>query len=363
MSHLNPRIFFIRLFLLNTKNPYISLQKNIRFLFISMLFLFTACQLKPTQVRQDYQPNLSVPKKSSAENSEVAATAAMTLAEKQWITVIQSSKEFQPAQINEKTVILDARSAFEYQTSHVRGSFHLRWEDFTITTDKYKGVLVEDLYFHTRRLARMGISNQSFVVIIGNGLKGDGSEGRLAWTLKQLGIQNIQILTLNSVRLPMSAMSTDLRNEVSSWKPADFISIKNEKDLVDLVKHNLEESAKWLVLDVRNEKDYLAKTKQNIELDLKWQRWCPQCEVINIPWKEFYNLNGSCKSETLQHLALIQQNYQKNNLNKQIKIIVSSEQGLESGIAAFCLQAVTKEKQWVYWDVYMLEGGFKSLMQ
>jgi 3-mercaptopyruvate sulfurtransferase SseA len=352
-------LFSIQHFLEKKRLLPVQKKSKIRIIvnLVMVLFILSACQLKPTQVRQDYQPNLSSEKKDNLEISPETTSAEIN----HWNSVIQNIEQFKAPQITEKTLILDARTPFEFSISHVRGSINLRWDDFTIPEEKFKGVLVDDLYFHSRRFARMGISNKSQVVIIGNGAKGDGSDGRLAWTLKQMGIDSIQILTLDSVRLPMSAVPTDLKAEVPSWKPKEFISLKNEKSFLELRQSKNAEKAKWLVLDVRTEKEYLAKSKQNMELDLHWQRRCSDCEVINIPWKEFYNLNGSCNSNTLQHLALIQNKFQQNNLDKKIYIVVSSETGVPSGIAAFCLQAVPKEKNWIYWDVFMFEGGTKSL--
>jgi 3-mercaptopyruvate sulfurtransferase SseA len=234
--------------------------------FLSIGLTMSACQLtpvhkiKPTSVREDFQP---VTPGSSGGTPVGTAALASTASD---------------IPITEQTVLLDARSAFEYSTSHVRGSYHLRWEDFTQKDDKYKGLLVEDLFFHTRRLARMGIGPNTPVVIFGAGPTGDASEGRLAWTLKYLGVADVQIMAIGSTRLPQTSVPTDPKLEVPAWRPQQqpeptskpqsvseqiqspvktmsVSSTNTIKNLSDL-KEKTQQRTVWII-DVRSEKEYL----------------------------------------------------------------------------------------------------------
>ena len=56
--------------------------------------------------------------------------------------------------------------------------------------------LARDLFKVTRRLALLGISPNKKIVVVGNGAKGEGEEGRLAWTLLYLGIPHVQVVGL-----------------------------------------------------------------------------------------------------------------------------------------------------------------------
>jgi thiosulfate/3-mercaptopyruvate sulfurtransferase len=352
--------------------------------FLSIGLTMSACQLtpvhkiKPTSVREDFQP---VTPGSSGGTPVGTAALASTASD---------------IPITEQTVLLDARSAFEYSTSHVRGSYHLRWEDFTQKDDKYKGLLVEDLFFHTRRLARMGIGPNTPVVIFGAGPTGDASEGRLAWTLKYLGVADVQIMAIGSTRLPQTSVPTDPKLEVPAWRPQQqpeptskpqsvseqiqspvktmsVSSTNTIKNLSDL-KEKTQQRTVWII-DVRSEKEYLRQTKEKATMNgndpvEKLNQVCVHCEVINIPWKHFLTHEGTCNPQVIEELKNIQ--ILKSEPQRKT-LIMTSLDGVSSALATYCLQgllskfggsrdsSIKSNSNSVNVNVFPIEGGYQAI--
>lgn len=345
---------------------------------LSIGLTITACQLtpvhkiKPTNVREDYQP---------VTPGSIGATVVGSAALANTASAIP---------ITEQTILLDARSAFEYSTSHVRGSYHLRWEDFTEKDDKYKGLLVEDLFFHTRRLARMGIGPNTPVVIFGAGPTGDASEGRLAWTLKYLGVTDVQIMAMGSTRLPQTSVPTDPKLEVPVWRPQQqseptsestqpsaktmtMSSMNTIKNLSDL-KEKTQQRTVWII-DVRSEKEYLRQTKEKTTMNgndpvEKLNQACAHCAVINIPWKHFLTNEGTCNPQVIEELK----NIQILNSDRQRKtLILTSFDGVSSALATYCLQGllskfegsrdknIKSNSNSVNVNVFPIEGGYQAI--
>ncbi len=365
-----------------------QLTRKIFIFLLSTGLTMTACQLtpvhkiKPTNVREDYQPVTPGSIGGTVVGSTLLANTASDIP------------------ITEQTVLLDARSAFEYSTSHVRGSYHLRWEDFTQKDDNYKGLLVEDLFFHTRRLARMGIGPNTPVVIFGAGPTGDASEGRLAWTLKYLGVADVQIMAMGSTRLPQTSVPTDPKLEVPVWRPQQqpeptskpkpesesvseqtrssiktmtLSSTNTIKNLSDL-KEKTQQRTVWII-DVRSEKEYLRQKKEKATMKEndpveKLNQVCVHCEVINIPWKHFLTHEGTCNPQVIEELK----NIQILNSDRQRKtLILTSFDGVSSALATYCLQgllskfeggrdsSIKSNSNFVNVNVFPIEGGYQAI--
>lgn len=65
----------------------------------------------------------------------------------------------------------------------------------------------------------MGIAPDSKVLVLGRGIDGDGEEGRLAWTLRYLGVIKVGIANLEELRPQMQQADSAPPKEVPIWKP------------------------------------------------------------------------------------------------------------------------------------------------
>jgi thiosulfate/3-mercaptopyruvate sulfurtransferase len=139
-----------------------------KYLVFTLLVLFVACAPKPTKVTSE--------------------------------SPVLSRKEMQKNKLTEGTVVLDVRPPFEFNVSHIPGAINVAWEDFSRRAPDARGLLERDLHPITRRLALIGIEPTTTVLVVGKGKLGKGEDGRVAWTLESLGVQNVQLAPSDAFR-------------------------------------------------------------------------------------------------------------------------------------------------------------------
>lgn len=243
------------------------------------------------------------------------------------VKIREEKKQENKIQITDATVVLDARPAFDFLMAHINGSYNMRGEEFMQRKEPFKGVLEKDLFFHTRRLARLGISPETPVVVVGRGVEGGGEEGQLAWILMYLGVKSVKFAAIRYFSIPMTSAESPPRASVPLWKPILNESLLLERD--DFLK-SLELSA---VLDVRSEEEFL---KQSVK------------GAINIPWLEFFDRDGFAKKEVVEKLT-------EKGFSLEKEIFVISNQGRRSAAVTLALQDLGFQK------AKNFSGGFKQL--
>ena len=243
------------------------------------------------------------------------------------------------AVINEKTVILDARAPFLWSLAHPSGSLNLQWEDFTQREPPFEGRLENDLFFHARRLARLGIGPNSDILVLGRGPTGEGEEGRLAWTLRRMGLAHVRFAGLESVSWPSTKEEAPARPEVPVWKPTpdDTLEISREQALQVLQKSptNL-----WLI-DVRPATEYLKESDPFAKMGVHSQ-------LINIPWTEFLSAKGELHASVKLKLQAV-------GLQPDDRIFVLDERGVRSAGSTLLLRDLgySQATNWA--------GGYREL--
>lgn len=242
-----------------------------------------------------------------------------------------------PIKITPQTVIVDARSAFEYSTAHVPDSVNLEWRSFT--NPERRGELHGDHFALARRLSWMGIGPQTHVVVVGNGLSGNGEEGRVAWMLAYLGVSNVQFAQLDSLKFRLTNIVEDNRpKSVPMWKPQVVESLAASREEVIFVVNNkaVHQPASFKMgsppvlyrfVDVRSEDDYLGREGFGARQPV------PNMDAINIPWREFFHPSMRVKSEMATKLKEV-------GILPQHRVIVLSEDGVSSAAVTMALRAL-----------------------
>lgn len=242
-------------------------------------------------------------------------------------------------QITEETILIDARPNFDYATARVPGSHWLDWTDFTNTEKSLRGIPRKDLYPEARKLAAWGVDPNSHVVVIGRGLSGQGEEGRLAWTLRYLGVRNVQIAPIHFFKTPTS-LETPARARKAIWKPEiDESWIVSLEQFVS--NFDKKPSSRAIVIDVRSEKEYLGKDIQSRKMNINF-------EAINIPWKSFVDANLRTQQHIVAQLEAIQ-------ITKNRPIYIISNQGVRSAFVTVVLRDMGYEK------AANFSGGYQQL--
>lgn len=151
-------------------------------------------------------------------NTPTKVTAESPILEKPAGTGIPESAVDGQA-VGENVIILDARPAFAAAVAPLKQAQTLDWRDFTRRLQPRPLSLDGDLFFHTRRLARMGIGADSKVLVIGRGSEGEGEEGRLAWTLRYLGVSRTDFQSIEDFRPALQLENSPPPKEAAVWKP------------------------------------------------------------------------------------------------------------------------------------------------
>lgn len=259
-----------------------------------------------------------------------------------------------PLQVTPETTVLDARPAFEYSTGHIPSSISIQWSDFTEPQPAQRGILQGDTFAIARRLARLGITPDTKVVVVGRGLQGHGEEGRVAWMLAYLGVRNVRFADLEAFKGNLTTLPSEPPKNAPIWKPEVDESLNvSRQELLHVINHSgvhkpiaYPEGAApvlYRIIDVRPTKEYLGKE------GLGKSRPVPNMDAINIPWKEFF----TPLMRPSQDLALQLQNV---GVLPEHRVIVLGEEGVASAAATMALRALGYSKAGNY------AGGLQDLM-
>jgi len=241
-----------------------------------------------------------------------------------------------PVTVTEKTVIVDARTAFDYSLAHIPSSVHIQWQDLRSS----------DLRALGRRLALKGIDRSSQVLVVGNGKLGRGEEGRVAWTLLFLGLNDVQVASVRGFKVEHPLDSNKLLPNKPIWTPELRTQILSDKaEGLKLGTATVSEVGRppGFILDVRSRKEYFAK--RGLGEGYK----TPDLRAVHVPWTEFFDDEGRPNLGLREKLQGI-------GIGLSDRVVVISEQGVRSGAATFALLSLGFAKAANY------DGGWSDLL-
>ena len=243
-----------------------------------------------------------------------------------------------PINLTAETVIVDARSAFDFAVAHLPNSVNIQWRDFSEAAGPASGLLKKDQTEAVRRLALLGITPKSQIVIVGDGPRGHGEEGRLAWTLTYLGFADVQTAQIDSLHLRYSNIEPPPRVNKPTWQPVIYsplqVSLKEMKRAI--------EDGSAVVIDVRSPEEILA-TQVAINSRLK------NFKPLAIDWREFFTAEGRPNFAIRKKLADLK-------VKTNDHIIAISNRGVRSGAVTYALLALGYKK------AANESGGFEEVL-
>ena len=133
-----------------------------------------------------------------------------------------------------RVVLIDTRSALNYESFHIEGSENLLVDDFLILQNpKSKTRIFDpDLAQTVERLAKKGIHPSKFIVLIGD--KEDSIENKKwKWLLSYLEISQIKTISIDEVR-KMKNPKWKKADRMPSWKLLTSEDFQN-----DLIKNKI----------------------------------------------------------------------------------------------------------------------------
>ncbi len=132
-------------------------------------------------------------------------------------TLFMQKKLRQPIRVGSKTVFIDARSDFQYAMLHAPQTIHIQWDDFSKNSNRNE--LKDDLSRVTSRLALLGISPQSKIIVLSGGHSSWLQAGRVAWALLYVGIPDVQLVDQNALGLRYYNVMPPPRPNAPPWSP------------------------------------------------------------------------------------------------------------------------------------------------
>jgi thiosulfate/3-mercaptopyruvate sulfurtransferase len=247
-----------------------------------------------------------------------------------------------PIKVGSDTIILDVRAPFDFAMSHLPQAVNMRVADFADQQGPYPGRLKADMGDEIKRLALLGISPQSQVVIVGQAHGGKGDEGRLAWVLLYLGISDVQTSHIDKLGLRYSNIEPPPRENAKPWTPnyrLSLLATRSEVIQAATSRHN----DRVHILDVRSKNEFFSKNR-------KLQYEVPDLRAINIEWSEFFTPEGRPKASIVAQLKAV-------NIGPNDRVIVISNNGVRSGAVAYALLALGYKK------AANFAGGYSELLK
>ena len=218
-------------------------------------------------------------------------------------------------------VVIDVRgrSAYEFG-GHIPGAVHTTWHEYSDPNAVPKGLLNPDLSAIELVLRRIGINQDSDIVIYSNPFDNWGDEGRMFWMLEYLGHKNLRILDGGWVKWtaerrpfehgPVSATAGNFKAQ-----PVKALAIVKD-DLKLIVRTPHEQTA---IVDARSLEEYLGKEISGIP------RPGHIPSAIHMAWNGFLN-----KDATIKDLGVIREMLEDKGIRSDQEVICYCTGGVRS---------------------------------
>jgi len=240
--------------------------------------------------------------------------------------------------ITNTSVVLDVRPLFAFSAGHIPHAQPVRWDFFGQPHNP--GKLRTDIASMARELARLGVSPEKHVLVVGLGRGGLGEEGRVAWMLNYLGVKNVAFAREGFFQLKRKTGDATPNPNAEPWEPVlDPTLIVDKKELWTAMRGG---GGSYRLLDVRPVDEYLGKNPEAVKR--------PDIGAINVPWSEFIDENGLPNRKIAAQLDSI-------GVSRDKRVVLISDEGVRSALATQVLRELG------YKNAGNFAGGFKELFQ
>ena len=238
---------------------------------------------------------------SAAASSEAASNSAASVAAEQVAYVGNGayvSVDWLKSNID-NVVVVDARSAEDFASTHIPGAVNITWQGTSAVTDKAPGdagwAALNDPADIAKVAAAAGIDGKKTVVVYTDVKGGWGEDGRVMWTLREAGIEDVKILDGGWRKGVGSKGATEDGSVANAAAEADATPAFEVKDAdpieqVDeaFVKEHLEDAT---IVDTRMEAEYEG---QMVMMEPRMGR-IPG--AVSVPNVSLFNTDSTLKSD------------------------------------------------------------------
>ncbi len=228
-------------------------------------------------------------------------------------------------------VVIDVRGKAAYEFGgHIPGAVHSTWHEYSDPKAVPKGLLNPDLSQIEAILRRLGINQDSDVVIYSNPFDNWGDEGRMFWMLEYLGHKRLRILDGGWVKWTAEKRPfehgpvSSARGNFTAQPVHVLMTIKD--DLKTIVKMPHPQTA---IVDARSVEEYLGKEMSGIP------RPGHIPSAIHLAWNGFLN-----KDATIKDVIVIKEMLEAKGVHPDQEVICYCTGGVRSSWLYFILKLV-----------------------
>lgn len=229
---------------------------------------------------------------------------------------------------NKNLLILDARGEQAYNSGHIPGAIATSWQSFSDmegATGTIGWGIVKEADELSQGIAALGIDKNKKVVIYTDVLNGWGEDGRIFWTLKMTGLENVRILDggYNLWKDSGIEMSKETVQVEASTFEVETLDKSSSIDFNTLKYHYQD----YVVIDARSIEEYEGAT------DYSEAKGGHLPNAIHFNFRNVLKEDGTFKAvETLEKL-FIEAGFQKED-----KIVTYCTAGIRSAHLQIALE-------------------------
>lgn len=232
----------------------------------------------------------------------------------------------------DNVVLVDATPEKGYKKGHIEGAMNIQWQDLSNMAVKQGeegwGVILPQAELE-KKIGSFGIDGSKTVVVY-NDPTGLGEEGRVFWTFKVAGIENVKMLYGGSPAWENSG--GEMVKDVPAVSPVDFKIEKYDDSRLattEYVKNNL---SKIKLVDTRSPEEFNGET--NHGENYKGEKAEGHIEgAIPLHYQDLYNDDG-----TIKDIPELKEIFTKAGLKPEDEIVTYCTVGIRSGFTAEILR-------------------------
>ena len=247
-----------------------------------------------------------------------------------WIMPAQAGRWIDAGELEtmEDVIIVDARAQRDYLAGHIPGAVNAPWQSLSDMSGKpgdanWGVVLSPDKLGEA--IGKLGISNESRVVVYSASPAGWGEDGRVAWTLIQAGVADTVIL--DGGIDAWTASGGELSTTPHMPEPTTFEVVQADMSLTADKQDVLSAIDGTKIIDARTPEEFEGSQK------LGEARGGHLPGAVNIPWTEVFDENGQ-----LLDADLLQAKMEQSGIGRYDEIIAYCTAGIRSAHMALALR-------------------------
>lgn len=230
---------------------------------------------------------------------------------------------------DDNVILLDARGEEATKKGTIEGAITTTWQNLSNIENAKKGDydwgLILEPEILSKKLGELGLSKDKEIIIFAEGPRGWGEDGRILWTLRAAGYENLKMVNgglegLQNVSLPKSRNIKKLEPVEVKIDKLDYEHVINTGEL----ENSYED---YVIVDVREDKEFNGGVFYG---EAKGGR-LPG--AIQVKFVDLFDSNGYLKPNE-EIIAL----FENANINRTDKIVTYCTSGIRSAYSQLVLE-------------------------